>query len=201
MPELTPAQRQYIRKRTKVEELDPSEMAGELNIIPFLDIVVNLIMFLLMTTATVLAVVQIDTELPEYRRGVGGRGGAPEQTLNLNVTVAEEGVIVAGSGGKLAPGCETTASGRVLTVPKRNQPVMDDYGQPVQPPRQEMQYDWAALTECVSRVKREYPEERQVTISADPLVEYGHLIEAMDALRTKDSQELFPEVLLSGGVR
>jgi len=67
MPHLTPAQRQYIRKRTKVEDLDPSEMAGELNIIPFLDIVVNLIMFLLMTTTVVLAVVQIDTELPEYR--------------------------------------------------------------------------------------------------------------------------------------
>lgn len=199
MPDLTPAQRQYIRKRTKVEEIDPSEMAGELNIIPFLDIVVNLIMFLLMTTTAVLAVVQIDTELPEYRRGVGGRGAQPEQTLNLNVTVAAEGVIVAGSGGKLAPGCETTATGRVLTVPKTMQPVFTEYGEPTG--QQAMQYDWEGLSNCVSKVKREYPEERQVTISADPLVEYEHLINAMDALRAKGTDELFPEVLLSGGVR
>lgn len=199
MPQLTPAQRQYIRKRTKPVELDPSEMQGELNIIPFLDIVVNLIMFLLMTTTTVLAVVQIDTELPEYRRGVGGRGANPEQTLNLSVTVAEEGIIVAGSGGKLAPGCETTGSGRVITVPQKMGPVLTDYGEPTG--EQSMQYDWAGLTDCVARVKQEYPEERQVTISADPLVEYEHLIEAMDALRSKGTEELFPEVLLSGGVR
>lgn len=199
MPELTSAQRQYIRKRTKVEELDPSEMMGELNIIPFLDIVVNLIMFLLMTTTVVLAVVQIDTELPEYRRGVGGRGASPEETLNLNVTVAEEGIIVAGSGGKLAPGCTTTATGRVITVPKKMLPVLTDYGEPTG--QQAMQYDWAGLTACVASVKREYPEERQVTISADPLIEYQHLVGAMDAVRMKDTEELFPEVLLSGGVR
>lgn len=199
MPQLTPAQRQYIRKRTKVVELDPSEMSGELNIIPFLDIVVNLIMFLLMTTTVVLAVVQIDTELPEYRRGVGGRGAAPEQTLNLNVTIADDGVVVAGSGGKLAPGCRTTQSGRVMTVPKKMQPVLTDYGQPTG--EQAMQYDWEALTECASQVKREYPDELQVTISADPLVEYQHLVAAMDALRNDGTDELFPEVLLSGGVR
>lgn len=199
MPHLTPAQRQYIRKRTKVEDLDPSEMAGELNIIPFLDIVVNLIMFLLMTTTVVLAVVQIDTELPEYRRGVGGRGASPEQTLNLNVTIAEDGIIVAGSGGKLAPGCATTQTGRVITVPKRMQPVLTEYGEPTG--EQAMQYDWDALTQCAARVKQEYPDERQVTISADPLVQYEHLVGAMDALRNDGTEELFPEVLLSGGVR
>lgn len=199
MPQLTPAQRQYIRKRTKIVELDPSEMMGELNIIPFLDIVVNLIMFLLMTTTTVLAVVQIDTELPEYRRGVGGRSANPEQTLNLNVTVAEEGIIVAGSGGKLAPGCTAIATGRVITVPKKMLPVVTDYGE--RTGQQAMQYDWEGLTECVAQVKQEYPEERQVTISADPLVEYQHLVGAMDAVRMKGTEELFPEVLLSGGVR
>jgi len=198
---LTSAQRALIRRRTRIAEHDPREVGGELNVVPFLDIVVNLIMFLLMTTTTVLAVVQIDTELPEYRRGVGGRSATPEQTLNLNVTVAEEGVIVAGSGGKLAPGCETTATGRVITVPMRMQPVLTDYGAPVDPPRQAMQYDWQGLTDCVARVKQQFPEERQVTISADPLIEYQHLVGAMDAVRLQGTEELFPEVLLSCGVR
>ena len=140
MPELTSAQRQYIRKRTKVVELDPSEMASELNIIPFLDIVVNLIIFLLATVAYILPTVQIETQLPELRRGVGGRSSEPQNTLNLNVTVAEQGIIVTGSGGKLAPGCETTGEGRVITVPKRGE-----------------NFDWEGLTTCLSRVKERFP--------------------------------------------
>jgi biopolymer transport protein TolR len=100
---LTPKQRAYIRKRTKHEEVDPSEAMGELNIIPFLDIVVNLIMFLLMTTTVVLTITQIDSQLPDYRRGVGGRSPTPEASLNLNLTITDSGVIVTGSGGKLAP--------------------------------------------------------------------------------------------------
>src|SRR5688500_19840485 len=114
---LTPAQRSYIRKKTKVADLDPSEMVGELNIVPFLDIVVNLIMFLLMTVVTVLAVTQIDSKLPDYRAGVGGRAANQEPSLNLNMTITANGLIVAASGGKLAPGCETVVGGRSLTVP------------------------------------------------------------------------------------
>jgi biopolymer transport protein ExbD len=81
------------------------------------------------------------------------------------------------------------------------QPVLTDYGAPVDPPRQAMQYDWQGLTDCVARVKQQFPEERQVTISADPLIEYQHLVGAMDAVRLQGTEELFPEVLLSGGVR
>ncbi len=184
MPEFTPRQRAYIKKRSAVPHVDPSEEAGELNIIPFLDIVVNLIMFLLMTTASVLAVVQIETELPSYGGGGGVGGGEPEEKLNLNITIVSEGVIVTGSGAKLAPGCENTAGGRVITVARKGD-----------------SYDWNSLTECVARVKKEYPNETQVIVSADPLIEYIHLVNAMDAVRKKDDQELFSEVLISGGVR
>lgn len=202
MAHLTPVQRAYIRKRTKSHDLDPSEMVGELNIVPFLDIVVNLIMFLLMTTTVVLSITEIDSQLPDYRRGVGGRSQQQEASLNLNLTITDSGVIVTGSGGKLAPGCETTALGRVVTVPKRMMQMMDQLtGRPVQPARQALQYDWQGLTDCLARVKREYPEETQVIISADPLVEYEHLVAAMDASRNKGTEELFPDVLLSGGVR
>ena len=187
--QLSPAQRMYIRKRTKIRDLDPSEMAGELNIIPFLDIVVNLIMFLLVTTTTVLAVAQIEAQLPQYRGGVGSRSTESANALNLNVTITQNGIIVTGSGGKLAPGCTTTAAGRVVTVSRLGNG----------------QYDWPALTDCVARVKSEFPEEQQVILGADPLVEYEHLVKAMDAVRNKrtenGTQELFPQVLLSGGVR
>jgi biopolymer transport protein TolR len=183
MAKLTPQQRAYIRRRTKFHEPDPSEIAGELNIIPFLDIVVNLIMFLLATSEAVLAIVQIEAQLPQ----LGGRsgGGAPkEQTLNLNVTVTDSGVIVTGSGGKLTPGCQDVSSGRVLTVPK----VGD-------------KYDWKGLTECVAKIKVKFADEHDVIIGADPMIHYEHVVAAMDAVRTDGKQVLFPDVLLSAGVR
>ena len=185
MPELSPTQRSYIRKRTQEPSHDPSEAVGELNIIPFLDIVVNLIMFLLMTTAVVAFFAQVEAQLPDYRRGGVGSVARPQNTLNLNVTITQSGAIVTGSGGKLAPGCETTTSGRVVSVPKRADGT----------------YDWEGLTNCVAKVKVQFQEERQVILSADPVVEYEHLVAAMDAVRSKGSDELFPEILLSGGVR
>ena len=69
MAKFTPKQRAYIRKRTKDSSTDPSEMVGELNIVPFLDIVVNLIMFLLATTEAVLLISPIESDLPKIARG------------------------------------------------------------------------------------------------------------------------------------
>lgn len=181
--EFTPTQRAYIRKHTKWEELDPSETAGELNIIPFLDIVVNLIMFLLATTAAILAISEIDAQLPTTNRA-GKRGGDLGNALNLNITLTDTGVIVAGARGKLTPGCENTTSGRVVTVPKMGG-----------------QYDWSGLNECVARIKSEFPDETQVIVQADPTIEYEYVVKAMDAVRFKGNQELFPDLLLSAGVR
>jgi len=180
---LSPVQRAFVRKKTTVHEPDPSEVAGELNIVPFLDIVVNLILFLLATTAAVLMIAEIDAQLPSGSR-MGGRGASNSESLNLSVTIAERGVIVAGSGGKLAPGCENTMGGRVVTVAKLGS-----------------EYDWKGLTECVARVKREYPEETQVIIQADPVIQYEHVVAAMDAVRNKGKDELFPDLMLSAGVR
>ncbi len=181
--ELTGVQRRYIRKRTKEVDLDPSETVGELNIIPFLDIVVNLIMFLLVTTEAVLLITQIESELPKIARG-RSKGGEVSTPLNLNVTVTDGGVIVSGSGGKLAPGCQDTDSGRSITVPKKG-----------------TQYDWEGLTNCVARVKEAFQDEETVTVSANPRVIYEHVVAAMDAVRNKGDQELFPRVLISVGVR
>ena len=131
---LTAAQRQYIRKRSKYEEPGPDELDEELNIVPFLDIVVNLIMFLLIITSTIAFYAQVEASLPTYSRGGVGRRSTEGESLNLNVTVTEEGVIVSGSGGKLAPGCTQTQPGRVITVPLQGN-----------------EYDWPALRACAER--------------------------------------------------
>jgi biopolymer transport protein ExbD len=183
MPKFTPKQRAYIRKHGKQVDLDPSEMVGELNIVPFLDIVVNLIMFLLATTEAVLLISQIESDLPKIAQG-RSKGADVATPLNLNVTVTDGGVIVSGSGGKLAPGCTGIEQGRQLTVPKKGK-----------------DYDWSGLTECVSRVKTQFKDEHSVTVSADPQVQYEYVVSAMDAVRTKGKDPLFPDVLISVGIR
>lgn len=193
--ELTTRQKAYIRKRTKVHDLDPSEASGELNIVPFLDIVTNIIMFLLATTAAVLTTVQLEAHLPTLSRG-RSRGGDTGSTLNLSVTVSEEGIIVAGSGGKLAPGCTNMQSGRVITVPLLPNPNVDENNDTLPDV-----YDWPALTRCLTVVHTNFPDERQSILTADPNVEYRHLVRAMDAIRSDGTIELFPEIMLSGGVR
>lgn len=182
---LTSQQRRYVKKHGTWHELDPSELPGELNIIPFLDIVVNLIMFLLMVTSSIAFYSQVEAALPTFSRGGVGSRSQEGQALNLNLTLTTNGMIVSGAGGKLAPGCTTTATGRVVTVP--NLPNGD--------------FNFDGLTDCVALVKQQFQDETRVTVSADPLVEYQDLISAMDAVRSKDSEELFPEVLLSAGVR
>ena len=183
MAKFTPRQRAYIRKRSKDPHLDPSEMVGELNIVPFLDIVVNLIMFLLATTEAVLLISQIESDLPKISRG-RSKGADVQTPLNLNVTVVEGGVIISGSGGKLARGCTGIDAGREVTVPKKGK-----------------EYDWTALTECVSRVKQQYRDEHSVTVSADPQVQYEYVVAAMDAVRNRGKDPLFPDVMISVGVR
>lgn len=183
MAKFTPRQRAYIRKRTRDVHVDPSELVGELNIVPFLDIVVNLIMFLLATTEAVLLISQIESDLPKIARGRSNSADVATP-LNLNVTVTETGVIVSGSGGKLAPGCSTIEQSRSLTVPKKGN-----------------SYDWIGLTDCVARVKQQYKDEHAVTVSADPQVQYEYVVAAMDAVRTKGKDPLFPDVLISVGVR
>ncbi|MDH5673393.1 MAG: biopolymer transporter ExbD [Myxococcales bacterium] len=181
---LSPRQRSYIRKKTTAGHVDPSEMVGELNIIPFLDIVVNLIMFLLATTEAVLLISQIESNLPKISRG-RSKSNEVETPLNLNVTVTSGGVIVTGSGGKLASGCEAIETGGAVTVPRK----------------QDKSYDWPALTGCVGKVKAQFEDEDTVTVSADPQIEYEHVVAAMDAVRRNEENELFPRVLISVGVR
>ena len=184
--ELTPQQHAYVRKKTKVHDLDPSEAAGELNIVPFLDIVTILILFILMTSAQVVIVTDLEAHLPSLARGRRASSDTEEHsTLNLSVTITEAGIIVTGSGGKLAPGCEQAPNRRGVTVPRL---AHGDFYR-------------AALTTCMVRVHARFPDETQVILSADPNIEYQNLIWAMDHVRADGADELFPDVMLSAGVR
>ncbi|HMG52873.1 MAG TPA: hypothetical protein VK601_05320, partial [Kofleriaceae bacterium] len=56
--------RAAIKRRADEIQLDELE-SGELNLIPYLDIVTNLVLFLLASVSAGLILVQIDTTLPD----------------------------------------------------------------------------------------------------------------------------------------
>ena len=175
-------QRRKIRRATRRREADPSETQGELNIVPLLDIVVNVMLFLLATTAATMAVARADATLPSVCRGAQCESSEPG--LALSVTLTRAGILVASAEGMFAPGCEASAPGAVTAPPMAD-------GSP----------DFEALARCLRAVHERHPSEREVILSADPEVPYEALVGAMDAAREGPSGVMFPEVRISAGVR
>jgi biopolymer transport protein TolR len=174
---LSASQRSKIRRLSDPKEMAPDEEGGELNIVPFLDIIMNVLMFVL-ATVTVTFMATIDTAPPK----AGGSVRPPTTpTLGLTILIVADGFSVKARGGNVAPGCNDTGAG--LAVGK----TADG-----------KEYDYAALKKCVIGLKNSSPDfadESSVTISANPNIPYQSLIGAMDAVRkTDDGKELFPDV-------
>lgn len=162
--------RRALRARS---EAPPS---GELNVVPFLDIITNIVLFLLATTASVIAVSEVRAELPHFGHG------AP-QPLQLSVTLTERGAVMATRSARIGPDCSET------TLPGPTAAITDDG------------YDFAALTRCARRLHEAHPAETDVVLSASPAVPYRDFVRAMDAVRADGDVEMFPDVRVSAGVR
>jgi len=173
---LSAAQRSRIRRLSQPAEPQPGDEAGELNVVPYLDIIMNILMFVL-ATVSVSFVGSIDTTPP----AIGGsrvRSDVSSKALNLAAFITNQGISLKTSSGNISTGCNDVGSG--VTVPKVNE-----------------EYDLRNLTACAKRLKNansSFKEETQVTITANPGVEYKTVIDVMDALRSDGEEELFPEV-------
>jgi biopolymer transport protein ExbD len=172
MEHLSAAQRAKIRRLSTDGEAPEGEAAGEINVVPFLDILMNVLMFVL-ATITVTFTATIESK-------AAGRGPrtAKDDSLGLTVLVASEGFGVKARGGNVAPGCSDTGGG--IAVPKKDGA-----------------YDFEGLRACVSHVKGTFQDERDATVTANPGVPYQTLVATLDAIRNdKDGKELFPDVSL-----
>ena len=105
---LSASQRSRIRRLSQPKEHDPSEAGGELNIVPFLDIVMNVLMFVLATIPAVFTST-IDVEPPSVGRGGNVRRDTP--SLNLNMIIANGGISLKTGTFSIGPGCEAGGSG------------------------------------------------------------------------------------------
>ena len=174
---LSPAQRSKIRRLSQPRELSPDDEGGELNIVPFLDIVVNILIFVLATVAVTFTA-SIETQ-PPASRGTGVRNEIQSEALNLTVFIVNDGFSLKASGGNIAPGCQGVGPG--IAIPTKGG-----------------KYDYEALTQCATNLKHasaDFEDETQFFIVANPGTDYQTVIDVIDAMRlTPQGKPLFDNV-------
>ncbi|MBK6517026.1 MAG: biopolymer transporter ExbD [Polyangiaceae bacterium] len=189
---LSPSQRSKIRRLSQPKEPEPGDEAGELNIVPYLDIIMNVLVFVL-ASVSVTFLTQLDTT-PPSSGGKGVKNAIDMDALNLAVIIVDEGVSFKTSFGNIAPGCGDEGGsvriGKGLTIPNRGD---------------KFDYDLAGIRRCARALKTiedgKFEGETQVAITASRNIEYRYLIQILDALRSdKDGDatiDLFPEFQLA----
>ncbi len=177
----------YYSKR-KLRPRDKEEM-GELNIVPYLDILMNLIIFLLASITGLASLGILNVNAPNYgpASGVASGDQPQQQQLLLTVAISQKGFYVAATGGVLGQAAE----GQGQAQPGQGEPTI--------PRKADGQYDFAALTQQMVQIKQAFPSETKVIVAADRDIEYETLIATMDALRETPGPNrrlLFPDVTL-----
>lgn len=95
--------RAKIRRQTaEIEEAEHE--GGEINLVPYLDIVTNTVIFMLATSASAVLLANINVSAPRYSTpsaasAAGPDDQKPEKKLNLTIAVSNKGFIIAGAGG------------------------------------------------------------------------------------------------------
>ena len=151
-----------MRRRIREEE-----HTGELNIVPYLDVVVNLVMFMLLSMTGLITLGVLNVSAPKIGGEAAAANAADNQPkLLLTVVIGRQGFYVAGAGGVLGPDAPAPDATRPPTIPLRDG-----------------KYDYATLSEQMKKIKEKFPNETAVILSADADVPYDVLIQTMDACR------------------
>jgi biopolymer transport protein ExbD len=173
--------RRAVARRAEVTEQEEIE-TGEINLIPYLDIVTNLLLFLLVSVSAGYVLGQINTTLPDHApaaaaaQPVDPKKHPDEQSLQLIVAVTKTRVLLWSM-----TGLEGTAAAPKAVAARL--PAVEG-----EPARYELEKINAALYEIAARRWKGKPRARQtyeVILMADGSVAYDTIIATMDALRRK----------------
>ena len=202
------------RVRREIAEAEESEHeGGEINLVPYLDIVVNTVIFMLATSALSIAMGNINVSAPRYS-AVTTAGDEPDNKPKLNLTVAitYTGFHIAGSAAVL-PKIPCKLPLRAGRCPANLVSRTNDRDETVL--SWSDGYNYSLLAEKLKEVKLFkrgtqflYRHERQAILTADRRVPYNVVVRTMDAIRgeatancTGEDGCLFDQVVLSAGVQ
>ena len=172
---MTRRQVRAAMRRLKTEHDEAEEETAEINLVPYMDIVTNIIIFLLASVIQQVPLGNINVSSPTL-----GSGGAAAETepdkapLNLTVTLAANGFIIAGSGAVI----------------------------PQIPKLPNGQYDFDGLTNKLVEIKRDIaPGETKATFNADSYIPYELVVKTLDSMREdKAGKALFPDIVFAAGI-
>jgi len=175
----------FSRRKLRLEEAE----FGELNIVPYLDILMNLIIFMLLSMTGLAVFGILNVTAPNYGGATTAANpeGAPK--LLLSVLISKKGFFVAGTGAVLGQQPDG-----------QQQPSSSTDGAPTIPKKPDGSFDFAALNGKMVEIKRAFPNETRVIIGAEGEIAYETLIQTMDAIREtfgKDRKILFSDVTLA----
>jgi biopolymer transport protein TolR len=186
--------RKAMKRREELIEQEELE-GGEINLIPYLDIVTVLMLFLLKSISAGLLLGQLNTTIPD--RGPTQAATTEEdvsdpsnQPLKLVISVTTENIRVWS-----ITGLEGTLSEPKAVIPRTPAPE-DATGQPIP------HFDYDQLNEALYEIasRRWRGQQRslptfQAVLQADGEIPYGTIVAVMDAMRCK-----LPDETTVGGV-
>lgn len=198
--------RAAIKRREDIIEQDEME-SGELNLIPYLDMVTNLMLFLLASVSAGLILVQIDTTLPDKQTAPTPTTQAPstnpdEQPLKLVVSITRDRAIlwsISGLEGTLATPKQvfqrTGRDGEACDGAYMCESNLCDAAtQKCAPSRDEPApvFDYRAINNAMFEIanrrytgKQRKAETYQAILMADGSIPYATIVSVMSAMRCK----------------
>jgi biopolymer transport protein ExbD len=168
--------RQKVKRREEDIELEELE-GGEINLIPYLDIVTNLMLFILAISSTSFILGQIDTTLPEHASAAIKPPTAPdkEPPLGLIASVTEKNILLWSISG---------LEGNIVTPKAVIDRVAAEGPAPV--------YDYAKFNATLADIaqrrwggKVRPKDSYEIILQADPQIPYETVIDVMDNMRRK----------------
>ncbi|MFH1017497.1 MAG: biopolymer transporter ExbD [Pseudomonadota bacterium] len=149
----------------------------ELNLVPYLDMMTVLVLFLLVTITSFLSFTMLNASIPQLAPDSPKAAAQVKKAqLLLMVRVTKAGYVV-------DPNVQGGASMRQVPVPKAPDGT----------------YNFLELTNAVGNIKTRFADETRVLIISEPNVVYDDIVHTMDAVRerTAGAGDLFPDVTLS----
>jgi biopolymer transport protein TolR len=170
-------------QQRREEEVEQDEIeGGEINLVPYLDIVTNLMLFLLISVSAGFILGQINTTLPDHVPSSAVQPTDPAKTpdekpLQLIVSATQQGIILWS-----ISGLEGTLESPKARVNRAAATAADSA--PV--------FDYAALNASLYEIatrrwkgKERQPDTYEIILQADPDIPYETIVAIMDAVRRR----------------
>lgn len=150
------------------------EEEGELSLVPYLDMMITLVMFLIYSYQTVIEMSVIPMNAPSY----GGASSPSPPPEKLDKPPVQVTVLLSPTGYQLFADDPSIAK---LDIPKRS----------------DASFDAVELHKRLVEWKKQYGLDEALVITAFPEIEYSDVVKTMDASRRDAGKPLFPNVVLA----